>query len=37
MRPPGWTALMYIMDVEVQLLHIRTLIGNQWQESTIYS
>jgi len=28
---------MHTMDLEVPLLHIRTPIGNQWQESTINS
>jgi len=28
---------MHTMDLEVPLLHIRTPIGNRWQESTIYS
>jgi len=28
---------MHIMDLEVPLLHIRTPIGNRWQECTIYS
>jgi len=29
--------MMHTMDLEVSLLHIRILIGNRWQESTIYS
>jgi len=29
--------MMHTMDLEMPLLHIRTLIGNQWQESMIYS
>ena len=27
--------MMYTMDLEAALLHIRTPIGNRWQESTI--
>ena len=29
--------MMQTMDLEVPLLHIRTPIGNRWQESTMYS
>ena len=29
--------VMHTMDLEVPLLHIRTPIGNRWQESTMYS
>jgi len=29
--------MMRTMDLEAPLLHIRTPIGNRWQESTIYS
>jgi len=29
--------MMHTTDLEVPLVHIRTPMGNRWQESTIYS